>query len=100
MKKKEKIIKRFLKKIGKTKTKSMAKKQKKTIKEDKIKKVKEIEKKLVFRGTEIVIFEGGYWIKREDYDKCFLKDKVNPNPNIFLDIDKSTRQIRIGYFPN
>jgi len=72
----------------------------KKIKEEKVKNVKEIEKRLVFKGTEVVIFEGGYWMEREDYDKCFPKNKVSSPSNIFLDIDKSTHQIKVGYFPN
>jgi len=47
------------------------KNKEKKIKEKKVKEVKKIEKRLVFRGTEVVIFEGGYWMKGEDYELCF-----------------------------
>lgn len=56
--------------------------------------------KLVHRGTEVVIFEGGWWMDRSDYDKVFPENAISyPNPNFGMDRDEVTRKITLFLLP-
>lgn len=63
--------------------------------------------KLVKMGTDMVIYEGGYWMDREDFDRAnFGKIRISRNIEVPLkdyitfDVDKKTRKITYTFLPN
>jgi hypothetical protein len=55
---------------------------------------KEEKKKIVFRSTDVVIFEGGFWMENSDYRKTL------PDPDKYLlDVDEKTHQIKLCFAP-
>ena len=64
---------------------------------------KEVE--LVRLGTDVVIFEGGYWMERKDYDFVNSIEAVSRyiqrprKEDLGFDVNKRTRQIKYFFIP-
>ena len=62
--------------------------------------------KLIEVGTDLVIFEGGYWMERKDYERVVF-DEIKLSKNVSLpfrdcvifDVDKETQKITYAFLP-
>ena len=64
--------------------------------------IKEKTVSVVYKGIEVVIYEGGWWIKRGDYDRLLSAS----HPNWFkvpisycIDRNERTRQLTLSLLP-
>ncbi len=60
--------------------------------------------KMVHDGADVKIYEGGWWIKRSDYDAMWYdystgRQRKYPRSDIGMSRDEETKQIKIFIIP-
>ena len=58
---------------------------------------------MVRKGFDTVIYEGGWWMTRHDYDVIWEDEKGNtrrwPRSDVGISRDETTRQLKIFFIP-
>lgn len=60
------------------------------------------EHKLIYDGVDVVIFDGGWWMKQEDRRKLWFDGAIQraiPNPIWGIDRDETTHQLKLFLMP-